>query len=139
MKILAIALAVLVLLLGGSVIYYRTVVNDGVAEDLLSNPAGERAEIVMLLTFPHGKTIPVNYLREGRVVYCGADGPWWREFQGDGKDVKLLIQGEKLSGRALVELENHIFIDKIFSRLRPNVPSWLPRWLNGRLIVIQLD
>lgn len=139
MKILAIALAVLVLLLGGSVIDYRTVVNDGVAEELRSNPAGERANIVMLLTFPDGKTIPVNYLREGRVVYCGADGPWWREFQGDGKDVQLLIHGENLSGRAVVELENHTFVDEVFSRLRPNAPSWLPRWLNGRLIVIQLD
>lgn len=80
MKFLVIAFAILVLSFGAYVTYYRTVVNDRVTQELRSGPAGERAKVVMLLTFPDGKTIPVNDLGEGRVVYCGADGPWWREF-----------------------------------------------------------
>jgi hypothetical protein len=27
----------------------------------------------------------------------------------------------------------------VFARLRPKVPSWLPLWLNGKLVVITLQ
>ena len=63
----------------------------------------------MLMTFPNGQTIPVNYLREGDKIFVGADGAWWREFRDGGASVTLLI------------------------------PSWLPYLLNGKLAVITLD
>ena len=48
--------------------------NTKVAKDLRLNPNGERAELVMLLTFQDGRELPVNYLREGDQVFVGADG-----------------------------------------------------------------
>ena len=99
---------------------------------------GERAERAMLLTFPDGKTIPVNYLREDNRVYAGADGAWWRAFDGEGAAVTLLIQGEALTGHATVELRDQGFIDDMFSRLRPTVPEWLPDWANGKLVIVDL-
>ena len=38
----------------------------------------------MVLIFADGRGLPVNYLREGGVVYAGSDGRWWRAFrEGD--------------------------------------------------------
>ena len=51
----------------------------------------------------------------------------------------MLIQGQRLTGFAKVELDDRAYIDEVFARLRPKVPSWLPDWLNGKLVVVTLD
>ena len=113
--------------------------NAAVVEDIRTNPDGERAQRSMLLWLEDGTMYPVNYLKEDPVVYMGIDGLWWREFQGEGAPVRMLIRGEEYSGHAKVELDDRPFIDDVFSRLRPTVPEWLPDWLNGKLVVITLD
>ncbi len=138
MRIALIAAAILALLITGYVAYVTMIGNPAVVADLKEHPMGERAERAMLLTFPDGKTIPVNYLREGNRVYAGADGSWWQAFDGDGAVVSLLVQGEMLEGHATVELEDQAFIDDVFSRLRPTAPEWLPDWANGKLVIIEL-
>ncbi len=108
--------------------YGMFVVNPNVINELRSNPQGERAGIVMLLTFPNGKRLPVNYLQEDNKVYVGADGPWWREFRGAGREVNVEIRDEKLAGHAVTVLDDLDFTQAIVQRLRPNVPKWLPAW-----------
>jgi hypothetical protein len=56
------------------------VANARVAENLRSDPNGERAARVMLLRLPDGSELPVNYLREGDLVFAGADGRWCARF-----------------------------------------------------------
>lgn len=73
-------LVILTLLFAGTRLYYFFIVNPRVVAELQSEPNGERAQRVMLLTLPDGSTIPVNYLQEGQVVFVGADGQWWREL-----------------------------------------------------------
>ena len=106
MRVALIVLATLTLLIVGYGVYVTSIGNSGVVAELKQNPMGERAERAMLLTFPDGKTIPVNYLREDDRVYAGADGAWWRAFDGEGAAVTLLIQGEALTGHATVELRD---------------------------------
>ena len=138
MRVVYMVLAGVALLVAGYVFYVTAIGNPRVVTDLKENPTGTRAERAMLLTFPDGKTIPVNYLREGNRVYAGADGSWWQEFEGDGADVTVFVLGETLQGHATVELEDQAFIDDVFSRLRPTVPEWLPDWANGKLVIIDL-
>jgi hypothetical protein len=138
MRVVLIVLATLMLLIVGYGVYVTSIGNSGVVAELKQNPMGERAERAMLLAFPDGKTIPVNYLREDNRVYAGADGAWWRAFDGEGAAVTLLIQGEALTGHATVELRDQEFIDDVFSRLRPTVPEWLPDWANGKLVIVDL-
>lgn len=123
---------------GVLMVYSTFVTNPGVTEDLESNPQGERAGIAMLLTFADGRTIPVNYLREDDKVFVGADGPWWREFRGEGASVTLLIRGATFEGHAKVVLDDPAYTRDVFARLRPTAPAWLPDWLNGKLVVIEL-
>ena len=92
----------------------------------------------MLLTFPDGRQLPVNYLREGDKVFAGADGRWWRAFRDGGAPVTMLIQGQTLSGHATLELDDQAYIDDVFARLRP-AASWVPQWLDAKLVVITLD
>jgi hypothetical protein len=88
----------------------------------------------MLLTLPSGKTLPVNYLRDGDTVYAAADGLWWRELkQGSGRG-SVLIQGQTLHGHIRAELEAPELRDSVFERLRPTAPRSL-----GTLVVIELD
>ena len=141
MKVLkwVITLIVVVIVLAIAALMIMRPITDGrVMEEISSNPQGERAGIVMVLTFADGKQIPVNYLREQNQVFVGADGPWWRSFKGDGQPVSLLIRGEHLAGHARTILDDQDYTDQIFSRLRPTVPEWLPDWANGKLIVIDL-
>ena len=137
MKITLAAGLVLVALVSGMILYNLFVTNPRVADEIRNNPDGERARKAMLLTFADGKMIPVNYLRENGRIYVGADGPWWREFRGEGQSVTMVIRGETTTGHATVELEDQDFVDDIFSRLRPTAPEWLPDWLNGRLVIIE--
>jgi hypothetical protein len=81
----------------------------------------------------------VNYLREGNLVFMGIDGRWWRAFVDGDAPVQTLIRGERLRGLARVVLDDQAYVDEIFARLRPKAPSWLPAWLNGKLVVITLD
>jgi len=138
MRLALIGVAIMASLVAGYVAYVTMIGNPRVVTDLKEHPMGERAERAMLLTFPDGKTIPVNYLREDNRVYAGADGTWWRAFDGEGAAVTLLIQGEALTGHATVELQDQEFIDDVFSRLRPTVPEWLPDWANGKLVIVDL-
>ena len=138
MRVTLIIVALLALLVAGYGAYTIMIRNPEVVTDLKEHPMGEHAERAMLLTFSDGKTIPVNYLREGNRVFAGADGSWWRAFEGEGAAVTLLVQGETLEGHATVELEDLEFIDDVFSRLRPTVPDWLPDWANGKLVIVEL-
>ncbi|MDA1073896.1 MAG: hypothetical protein O3A63_03925 [Proteobacteria bacterium] len=136
----ATALATLLLIaFVGMLFYNSTSVNPRVAEELKTDPTGERAARVMLLTFPDGGQIPVNYLREGNQVFVGADGRWWRVFRDGDVPVELFIKGEALTGRAHTVLNDAEYTHDIFQRLRPDVPKWLPAWLDAYLVVIDLD
>ena len=79
-----VVVGVAVLFYLGGLAYYSLVVNDRVTKELTENPDGERANIVMLMTFPDGQRLPMNYLREGNQVFAGADGRWWRKFREGG-------------------------------------------------------
>ena len=113
--------------------------NALVIAEIQTNPGGKLAARSMVITLADGRVYPVNYLREGNLVFMGIDGRWWRAFRGDGQQVEMLIQGQLLIGSARVELDDQAYIDEVFARLRPKVPSWLPDWLNGKLVVITLD
>ena len=118
---------------------YGVITNPRVMEEITANPDGERAGIVMALTLPGGRTLPVNYRREGNYVYAGADGRWWRTLRDGDAPVTVLIRGETLSGVARVVFDDPEFKADVFSRLRPTVPSWLPEWLDAHLVVIELE
>ncbi len=90
--------------------YYAFVVNDQVAQELIENPQGDRARLVMLLTFPDGRELPVNYLREGNQVFVGADGRWWRDFREGTVPVKVFIRGEQYGGRARTIMDDPDYI-----------------------------
>lgn len=137
MRWLRIALAIAIALLGGFALYGHYVANPRVAEDIRTNPDGPRARETMLLTLPSGRELPVNYLLEADRVFVGADGPWWRDLR-DGGRVAMLIRGRTLTGEARVILDDPAYTRDVFSRLRPTAPSWLPMWLNGRLIEIEV-
>ena len=114
-------------------------VNASVVEEIRTRPSGERAARSMVITLADGRIYPVNYLREGDLVFIGIDGRWWRAFQGSGQQVEMLIQGQRLAGVGKVVLQDQAYVDHVFARLRPKAPSWLPAWLNGKLVVITLQ
>ena len=138
LKRTGIVIGVLAVLLILGLIFFRSVVNPAVMDEIRNNPDGEEAQIAMILSFDD-KTIPVNYLREGNLVFMGVDGPWWRSFKGEGKAVSMVIRGETLTGHGVVVLDNDDYVVDVFSRLRPTAPDWLPLWLNGKLVVITLS
>lgn len=109
-------------------------VNPRVIRELRAQPFGERARKVMLLTLPSGRSLPVNYLREGRTVYCAADFPWWRELRDGGGRGSVLIRGETLHGHVRAVRDDPALRDSVFARLRPTAPRFL-----GTLVVIDLD
>jgi hypothetical protein len=101
-------------------IYFEHFSNPRVVRELIEQPNGERAGRVMLLTLPSGREIPVNYLREGSSVYAAADGRWWRELEGEGAPVRVLVRGERLSGRGRAVLDDPAHVESVFDRLRPD-------------------
>ena len=133
-----IVIAVLVVGFVALRVLYSLVVNPRVIAEIAANPQGERAGIVMVLTLPDGRALPVNYRREGNRVYAGADGRWWRSLRVGNAPVTVLIRGETFAGRARVSFDDPEFKADVFSRLRPSVPSWLPEWLDAHLVVIDL-
>lgn len=119
--------------------YFMLIGNPRVAAELRDNPQGERAGIVMLLELPDGRELPVNYLREGNQVFVGVDGRWWRLLREGNAPVTMLIRGETLTGKARVVFDDPTYKRAVFDRLRPTAPKWLPEWLDGHLVVIDLD
>ena len=138
-KWMLIAVGVLALMALGMLIYNAGPVNERVSAELHDDPQGARADRVMLLTFPDDTIIPVNYLREGNLVFAGSDGWWWRDFRDGNVPVTVLIRGETLTGRAHTVLDDPDYTRDVFTRLRPAVPKWLPDSLNAYLVVIELD
>ena len=136
---IGVLIGLLVVAFTGLRVYYAVSVNAKVANELRNDPGGERAALVMLLTFPDGRELPVNYLREGNQVFAGADGRWWRAFRDGNVPVEVLIKGERLTGRARTVMDEPEYTRDVFKRLRPNVPQWLPEWLDAYLVVIDLD
>ena len=134
-----IVVAALILGLLALRLLYGVIANPRVMDEITTSPNGERAGIVMALTLPDGRTLPVNYRREGNHVYAGADGRWWRTLRDGDAPVTMLIRGETLTGHAHVVFDDPAFKADVFSRLRPTVPSWLPAWLDAHLVVIELD
>lgn len=135
MKYLVIGLVVVAVLAIAAFVFVGCgVMNRGVIRELREEPDGERARKVMLLTLPSGKLIPVNYLREGAVVYAGADFPWWRELRGEGGPVSVLIRGETWQGRGRAVEDDPALRSSVFERLRPTAPSW-----TGTLVEIRLE
>jgi hypothetical protein len=133
MKLALISIGVLIILAAGYLAYAALIANPRVERELREQPNGERARKVMLITLPSGRTIPVNYLREGEVVYAGADGRWWHELRGEGARVELLVRGETLVGRARAIEDDPDHRADVFSRLRPKAPKF-----TGTLVQIDL-
>ncbi len=134
-------IGVLILLVGfvGYSSLTRESRNAAVAEDIRTNPDGERARRAMLVTLDDGRMYPVNYIVEGEFVFMGIDGRWWRHFQNGGSEVSMLIRGKTYTGHARVILDDPDYTADVFSRLRPAAPEWLPDWLNGKLVEIRLE
>ena len=131
--------AFILILSAGLWAYVNWYMNRGVIDEIETHPEGQRAKETLLLTLPSGRRIPVNYLEDGKTVFVAADGPWWRQFRGEGARVLLLIRGETHEGTARVVLDDPDYVAEVFARLRPDVPDWLPIWLDGKLVVITLD
>ncbi len=133
MKYVLIAIVLLSVLVGGYAVYMNRVANPRVEHELRENPDGERAGKVMLIVLPSGRTLPVNYLREGDTVYAAADGRWWRELRGEGAPVELLVRGETLAGQGRAIEDDPDHRAAVFDRLRPSAPK-----LFGTLVQIDL-
>jgi hypothetical protein len=133
MRYVWIALAALLALAASYALFAARIANPRVERELREHPDGERARKVMLITLPSGRTIPVNYLREGDTVYAGADGRWWRELRGAGAQVRVLIRGETLVGHARAVEDDPDHRSKVFDRLRPTAPK-----IFGTLVEIEL-
>jgi len=133
--------SVVVLLVVGTVAmkWRGDTVNTRVMNEIRSEPFGERARKTMIVTLDDGRVYPVNYLREHGRVYMGIDGLWWRVFQGEGSRVQMEINDQIVTGTGVVILDDPARVEDVFSRLRPTVPEWLPRALNGKLVEITPD
>ena len=82
-------------------------------------------------------TFPVDYRREGNVVYVGSDSAWWQHLQG-GAEVLLLIQGTELIGWATPIIDDPERSRVGFKRLRP----WTYKralWSRAVFVEIQLQ
>lgn len=134
MKWLAIALATGIAIFLASAAYSVWFANPRVVRELREKPDGERAHKVMILTLPSGKSLPVNYLRDGDTVYCAADFPWWRELKDDPGPGSVFIRGETLRGQVHVVLDDPERRAEVFARLRPSAPSF-----TGTLVVIDIE
>ncbi len=133
MKYVLIAVVALSALVGCYAVYMNRVANPSVERQLREDPDGERAGKAMLITLPSGRTLPVNYLRDGDTVYAAADGRWWRELRGEGAPVELLVRGETLTGQGRTIEDDPDHRSAVFDRLRPSAPK-----LFGRLVQIDL-
>ena len=133
-----VSLAILVLIFLYFYIATVFVGNPRIIAELQSEPDGQLSDLVGILTLPDERKIPVNYLHRNKQVFLGADGPWWRDFRGDGAEVAMWIKGNEFRGIATVKLGESATKDRVFPIIRPRVPEWLPDFLNAKLVVIQL-
>jgi hypothetical protein len=133
MKYLLVAIAILPVVVAGYSVYLARVVNPRVERELRADPEGERARKVMLITLPTGRTIPVNYIREGDTVWAAADGRWWRELRSEGAPVELLVRGTVHVGHARAIEDDPALRSSVFDRLRPRAPE-----LFGTLVQVEL-
>ena len=131
-------LVALLILAAGYIAYLRLVTNPEVIAQLKTSDGGPRADKVMLVTLPDGQELPVNYLREGDMVYVGVDGLWWRQFSAAPQPVSLMIKGERLVGTGVAVLDDPQHTAEVFARLRPTAPTWLPGRMKGVLLEITL-
>lgn len=134
MKWIGIAILVVIALPAVFGAHQKIWTNPRVIQEIREEPDGELAKKVMLLALPSGKSIPVNYLRDGDTVYAVADFPWWRELRDGGGRGSVLIQGETLQGDVRAVLGDAALRDSVFERLRPTAPPFL-----GTMVVIALD
>lgn len=112
--------------------------NPDVMRQIENEPDGYRAARTLILEIPDGARFPVNYLREGDVVYLGADGRWWRAFRTPGP-VRLVVGGQTLTGTALAVRDQPALRRRVFKTLRPWAPTWLPQWFGGVLVRVDLS
>ncbi len=97
--------------------------NPIVSAILRSEQHGLLSDGVMLITMQKRdssdrKTFPVDYLREGNMVYIGSDFGWWKHLEG-GAEVRMLIQGTELTGWATPILDDPERSRAGFKKLRP--------------------
>ncbi|MCY4385594.1 MAG: hypothetical protein OXC18_00680 [Desulfurellaceae bacterium] len=90
---------------------------------LQSERHGLLSDGVMLITMKKRdssemKTFPVDYLREGNMVYIGSDSDWWKHLEG-GAEVTMLIQGAEVTGWAIPILDDPERSSAGFKKLRP--------------------
>ena len=90
---------------------------------LQSERHGLLSDGVMLITLKQRdsaemKTFPVDYLREGNMVYIGSDSDWWKHLEG-GAEVVMLIQGAEVTGRATPIVDDPERSSAGFRKLRP--------------------
>lgn len=138
LKRTGIVIGVMAVLLILGLIFFRSVVNPAVMNEIRTHPNGEEAKVAMIIAYDD-RTLPVNYLKEDNLVFIAVDGPWWRDFRGEKKPVSMMIKGETLTGHGVVVLDDDDYVVDVLSRLRPTAPDWLPLWLNGKLVVITLS
>lgn len=138
-KRLAITISLLTMIVVGAFLFGTYVTNPKVMNELRSNPTGDKANKVMILSLASNQSLPVNYIREANTVFVGADGRWWRIIE-DNPRVELLIKGEHRFGIAKIVRNAPEYRRQVFSRLRPNaLPAWVPEWIGGVLIEIKVS
>jgi hypothetical protein len=82
-------------------------------------------------------TFPVDYLRNGDIVYVGCDSAWWKHLKG-GAEVRLLIQGTEHVGWATPIVNEPERSREGFKKLRP----WTYKralWSEAVFVEIQLQ
>ena len=131
-------LAIFLVLLFALGFYYIASYNSNTVKELQENPQGAQAQRVMLLTLPTGKTVPVNYLREGNLVFAASDFSWWKQIEKNGSFVQMLIRGDTLTGLAQISQDDDYTYD-VFTRLRPDAPTWASRLMRTKLVVVTLE
>ena len=115
--------------------------NPLVSTVLRSERHGLLSDGVMLITMqrrdsPDMKTFPVDYLREGDMVYVGCDSGWWKHLEG-GAEVRMLIQGTEFVGWATPIVDDTERNRAGFRKLRP----WTYKraeWMGGVFVEIQI-
>lgn len=90
---------------------------------LQSERHGLLSDGVMLITMKKQDssemtTFPVDYLREGNMVYIGSDSDWWKHLEG-GAGVTMLVQGTEVTGWAIPILDDPERSSAGFKKLRP--------------------
>ncbi|MEM7077061.1 MAG: hypothetical protein AAF513_00405 [Pseudomonadota bacterium] len=125
----ALACAGAIALLAGCASY-----NRGVIDELKSQPDGDRAARLLLLTLPDQREIPLRFVKvDPRLFYVGAGGRWWRQVC-DGVRLGVLIEGNP--GVAAVRCVDDARLKRrIFAQLRSPLVAWLPRWAGGGVLV----